>query len=240
VSVTVVVRRALARFLTRESGRQTRHSFSFGSFYDPDRVSFGPLVALNDDLLGRHSGYPEHAHSDLVIVTWVVTGCLEHGDATGTTRQASGQLAVTATGDGMVHSERAAGEVTRFVQMWLTPDAPGGSARREVSTPDLTGPGWVTVAGDGALELGIAGARLQVADLEAGETVALPGSPRAYVFVVSGALIRSSLAEPLATGDAFEITDDTAGQPDAAGRAGRDLTVTAAVPTQLLAWSFSG
>jgi redox-sensitive bicupin YhaK (pirin superfamily) len=239
VSVTVVVRRALARFLTRESGRQTRHSFSFGPFFDADRVSFGPLVALNDDLLGRDAGYPEHEHSDLVIVTWVVTGRLEHRDPAGTTHQPAGQLAVTAAGSGTTHSERAAGEVTRFVQMWLTPDEPGGTPHREVATPDLTVPGWVTVAGDGdgALGLGIAGARLQLADLEAGETLALPGSPRVYVFVVSGALIRSSLAEPLATGDAFEIT---AGEPDAAGRAGRDLTVTAAVPTQLLAWSFSG
>jgi quercetin 2,3-dioxygenase len=237
VSVTVVVRRALARFLTRESGRQTRHSFSFGSSYDPDRLAFGPLVALNDDLLGRDAGYPQHEHSDLVIVTWVVTGCLEHGDATGTTRQPARQLAVTATGSGTTHSERAAGEVTRFVQMWLTPDEAGGTPRRELSTPDLTGPGWVTVAGDGALALDIAGARLEIADLGAGETIALPEAPRAYVFVVTGALTRSSLAEPLATGDAFEITDDAS---EADSRARRDLSVTAAVPTQLLAWSFGG
>jgi redox-sensitive bicupin YhaK (pirin superfamily) len=234
VSVSVVVRRGLARFLTRESGRQTRHSFSFGPDYDPERLSFGPLVALNDELLGSDAGYPAHEHSDLVIVTWVVSGCLEHGDDTGTTRQPAGQLAVTATGSGTTHSERAAGEVTRFVQMWLTPDTAGGTARREVSTPDLTGPGWVTVAGDGALALGIAGARLQIADLGAGETIALPSSPRAYLFVVSGALVRSSLAEPLATGDAFEITED------APSDAGRDLSVTAAVPTQLLAWTFVG
>jgi redox-sensitive bicupin YhaK (pirin superfamily) len=229
VSVSVVVRRALGRFLTRAVGRQTRHSFSFGSSYDPERVAFGPLVALNDDLLGRDAGYPEHEHSDLVIVTWVVTGCLEHRDPSGTTRQPAGRLAVTATGSGTTHSERAAGEVTRFVQMWLTPDAPGGDPRREVSTPDLTRPGWVTVAGDGALTLGIAGATLELADLDAGETISLPEAPRAYVFVVSGALIRSSLAEPLATGDAFEITES----------AGRGLSVTAAVPTQLLAWSFA-
>ncbi|MDX6359297.1 MAG: quercetin 2,3-dioxygenase [Nocardioidaceae bacterium] len=237
MSVSVVVRRALARFLTREAGRQTRHSFSFGSSYDPDRLSFGPLVALNDDLLGRDAGYPEHEHSDLVIVTWVVTGCLEHTDPSGTTRLPAGQLAVTATGSGTTHSERAAGEVTRFVQMWLTPDASGGNPRREVGTPDLTRQGWVTVAGDGALALGIAGARLEIADLDAGETVPLPDAPRVYVFVVSGALIRSSLAEPLATGDAFEITDDADAD---AGRARGDLSVTAAVPTQLLAWSFAG
>jgi quercetin 2,3-dioxygenase len=228
VSVSVVVRRGLARFLTRETGRQTRHSFSFGEFYDPGRVSFGPLVALNDDLLGREAGYPDHDHSDLVIVTWVVTGCLEHGDELGTTRQPAGQIAVTATGSRTMHSERAAGEVTRFVQVWLTPDAAGGSASREVATPDLSVGGWVTAAGGDALPLGIAGARLEIAELSDGESIALPDASRAYVFVVSGALIRSSLAEPLAAGDAFEITEHS----------GRGLDVTAAVPTQLLAWSF--
>jgi redox-sensitive bicupin YhaK (pirin superfamily) len=229
VSVSVVVRRGLDRFLSRESGRQTRHSFSFGAFYDPDRVSFGPLVAFNDDLLGRDAGYPEHEHADLLIVTWVVTGGLEHADASGTTRQRAGQLAVTTTGPAFVHSERATGEVTRFLQMWLTPAAPAARPRREVSTPDLSAPGWVTVAGGGALRLGIPGARLAIADLAAGESIPLPGESRAYVFVVVGALTRSSLAEPLAAGDAFEITD----------HAVRDLGVTAAVPTQLLAWSFA-
>jgi redox-sensitive bicupin YhaK (pirin superfamily) len=237
--VSVVVRRGLTRFQTRESGLQTRHSFSFGPFYDPDRVSFGPLVALDDHLLGRDAGYPEHEHADLVIVTWVVTGSLEHSDGTRTTRQPAGRLAVTTTGPAFAHSERAAGEVTRFVQMWLTPDAPGAGGGpdqgRAMSTPDLAAPGWVTVAGDGdghgdsALALGIAGARLDIAELAAGESIAMPGASCAYVYVVNGALVRSSLAEPLAAGDAFEITD----------HAGRDLGVTAAVPTQLLAWSFA-
>ena len=58
-----MVRRGMDRFVTREKGRQTRHSFSFGEFYDPERVSFGPLVALNDDLLGTGAGYDAHPHT---------------------------------------------------------------------------------------------------------------------------------------------------------------------------------
>jgi len=227
-----MVRRGLDRFLTRETGRQTRHAFSFGTFYDPGRVSFGPLVALNDDLLGRDAGYAAHEHSDLVIVTWVVTGCLEHTDDTGTTRQPGGTLAVSTAGTGTTHSEHAAGQATRLVQIWLTPDKPGGRPHREVTTPDLSVGGWVTVAGDGGLPLGVAGARLEIGALSAGETVALPEAPLLLLFVVSGALIRSSLAEPLAAGDAFEITREG---PDHHG-----FSITAAVPTQLLAWSFAG
>ena len=224
--MTVVVRRGLDRFVTREQGRQTRHSFSFGASYDPERVSFGPLVALNDDLLGTTAGYDDHEHADLVLVTWVVAGALAHTDGDGTSLQRAGELAVTVTGAGIRHSERAADSATRFVQAWLTPGDPGGEPRRTVTTPDLSGGGLVTVAT--ADDLGVPGATLGLVDLPGGAGVTLPEAPLRYAFVVSGALTRSSLAEPLAAGDAFEISGEG------------DVSVTAAVPTQLMVWSFAG
>jgi redox-sensitive bicupin YhaK (pirin superfamily) len=216
----------LDRFVTREQGRQTRHSFSFGASYDPERVSFGPLVALNDDLLGTTAGYDDHEHADLVLVTWVVAGALAHTDGDGTSLQRAGELAVTVTGAGIRHSERAADSATRFVQAWLTPGDPGGEPRRTVTTPDLSGGGLVTVAT--ADDLGVSGATLGLVDLPGGAGVTLPEAPLRYAFVVSGALTRSSLAEPLAAGDAFEISGEG------------DVSVTAAVPTQLMVWSFAG
>jgi redox-sensitive bicupin YhaK (pirin superfamily) len=225
VSVTVVVRRGLDRFVSREPGRQTRHSFSFGPWYDADRVSFGPLVALNDDLLGSGAGYDAHEHADVVLVTWVVTGALAHTDESGSSTQRAGELAVTRAGSGITHSERAEGVTTRFVQSWLTPGSPGGDPARYTTAPDLTGGELVAVAEES--DLGVPGATLFLADLPTGATVSLPDAPLRYVFVVTGALARSSLAQPLATGDAFEIRDEG------------DLTVTAAVPTQLLVWAFS-
>lgn len=232
MSVTVIIRRALDRFSTRESGRQALHSFSFGSFYDPERVAFGPLSALNDHLLGRGQGYDAHEHRDVVLVTWVVFGELVHTDETGTSTLGAGELAVTHTGGGTTHSEVAGDAATRFVQMWLRPGGTGGEPRRETSVPDLSGPGLVPVAGASGLALDVPGATLSIAELAAGERLTLPDEPLVYVFVVTGALLRSSLAEPLAAGDAFEIT-----RGDEAGD-GRDLWVTAAVPTQLLVWTF--
>jgi len=233
VSVTVIVRRALDRFSTRESGSQVRHSFSFGSSYDPERVSFGPLIALNDHLLGRGHGYDAHEHSDVVLVTWVVFGELVHADETGTSTLGAGGLAVTRSGSGTTHSEAAGDVATRFVQAWLRPATTGGDPVRETATPDLSGPGLVPVAGPSGLILDVPGATLAIADLGAGETLRLPGDPLVHVFVVTGALLRSSLAEPLAVGDAFEITHESP-----ADRDGGDLSVTAAVPTQLLVWTF--
>jgi redox-sensitive bicupin YhaK (pirin superfamily) len=232
VSVSVVVRRGTDRFLTRESGRQARHSFSFGAHLDPARTAFGPLVALNDELLGAGRGYDAHEHADVVLVTWVVHGALEHTGPDGTSIQSPGELAVTTAGTGITHSEVASGAATRFVQMWLRPDRPGGAARRDVSTPALPAGELVEVAG--ATELGVSDASLAIAALAPGDTVSLPDAPRVYAFVITGALVRSSMAEPLAAGDAFEITDEHRG-----GRARRDLSVTAAVPTQLLVWSFA-
>ena len=224
MSVTVRVRRGLDRFVSREPGRQTRHSFSFGPSYDAERVSFGPLVALNDDLLGSGAGYDAHRHADVVLVTWVVSGALEHTDESGTSTQQAGELAVTRAGSGTTHSERAAGTATRFVQAWLTPGAPGGEPARHTTTPDLSGGELVAVAG--ADDLGVPGATLYLADLPAGATVPVPAAALRYVFVVSGALTRSSLAEPLSAGDAFEVRDEG------------ELELTTAVPTQLAVWAF--
>jgi redox-sensitive bicupin YhaK (pirin superfamily) len=215
------------RFLTREHGRQTRHSFSFGSHYDAERVSFGPLVALNDHLLGARAGYGEHEHRDVVLVTWVVSGALVHEDVTGRVVQPAGQLAITRAGVGITHSEHADGGAVRFVQAWLRPSSSPdtGAPVRSTSTPDLRGDHLVVVAGPE--ELGVAGTTYLIADLTAGATVTVPPAPKRYLFVGTGALVRSSLAEPLHAGDAFEVTGED------------DLTVTTGVPTQLLVWSFA-
>jgi quercetin 2,3-dioxygenase len=236
VGVSVLVRRGLHRFVTRVAGRQTRHSFSFGEFHDPARLSFGPLIALNDDLLGTGIGYDAHEHADVVIVTWVVSGTLAHTDESGLTEIAAGSLLIDRAGAGTTHSEYAVGGPTRYLQMWLRPDVPGGepSLRLDRVQPAEHTP--QTLIRDGAQELGIAGASLRLWSLAAGEVAELPEEPRVYAFVVTGALARSSMAEPLAAGDAFEITRDAASDD---GRPGRDLRVTAAVPTSMLVWSFA-
>ena len=212
------------RFVTREAGRQTRHSFSFGSSYDAERASFGPLFALNDDLLATGTGYDAHAHADVVLVTWVVSGALAHEDATGDVTQPAGRLAVTRAGTGITHSERADNGVTRFVQAWLRPGEPGGEPSRRTTTPDLSG-GTLVVGADED-DLGIPGATLRIAAVPGSASVSVPDGQLRYVFVATGALTRSSLAEPLVAGDAFEITGE------------HDVAVTAGVPTQLLVWSF--
>jgi redox-sensitive bicupin YhaK (pirin superfamily) len=251
--VSVEIRRGTARFLTRGDGYVTRHSFSFGAHYDPDNVGFGPLVVHDDHLLKAGCGFDDHRHRDAEIVTWVLIGALDHRDAgggsgdpgvgagvgagagagAGAGRRVTvhpGEVQVQSAGSGITHAEVAApGGPVRFVQAWLTPDEPGGEPSYAVAPVLLPQGELVVVASghrDAPARLGVRAATFLVARLGPGDTVTLPDEPRQHVFVGAGALARSSLAEPLSDGDAFRIVD----QPG--------LELTAAVPTELLVWSF--
>ncbi len=230
--MTVEIRRGAARFADRVAGRLTRHSFSFGPHYDPERLSFGPMVCHDDHLLGSGQGFDEHPHSALEIVTWVVSGALAHTDSTGrSVTLTAGECAVHSAGSGIRHAEHATADgPARFVQVWLKPDDPETEPRydRAAVAGLEPGAGLVPVVGDaGPLSVGTSGASYAVARLGAGETVTLPAAARVHAFVASGALLRSSLAEPLEAGDAFCFTDEPS----------RD--VTAGVPTDLLVWAFA-
>lgn len=227
MQVTAEIRRGTERHLTRTATYFTRHSFSFGERYDPDNLRFGPLVCHDDHHLASGTGFDEHPHRDLDIVTWVLSGELHHSDSEGHTGVVRpGEVQVLSAGSGVTHSEIAGPDrPARFVQAWLTPAEPGGAPSYSVTPVDLV-PGELTLAAT------VGEARFLVARLGPGDTVALPEERRLHVYVTGGALQRSSLAEPLSDGDAFRIT-----RPEDEG--GPGLEVTATVPTELLVWAFS-
>jgi quercetin 2,3-dioxygenase len=233
--MSVEVRRGSLRFVTRAEGRTTRHSFSFGDHYDPENVGFGPMVCHDDHLLRGGAGFPDHPHRDVEIVTWVLSGAVVHTASVGPSSTVSaGQVQVLSAGSGVSHSEIAepGSGPTRFVQTWLRPDESGAApSYSSTSVGDaLTGGALVPVVSghDGAVaaRIGTASATLHAAVLRAGESVTLPDDPLQHVFVATGSLARSSLAEPLSAGDTFRISD----------RPG--LSLTAASPTELLVWCF--
>jgi redox-sensitive bicupin YhaK (pirin superfamily) len=223
MQVSVEIRRGTGRYLTRGEGFFTRHSFSFGAHYDPENTRFGPLVCHDDHLLAAGRGFDDHPHADLEIVTWVLSGSLVHNDSSGHSGVVEpGSVQVLSAGSGVTHSEVAGPDgPARFVQAWLTPETSGTAPSYSITPVDLP-PGELTVAAR------VGGATFRVARLSAGDTVVLPDDPLQHVFVAGGALVRSSMAEPLSDGDAFRITDHPG------------LDVTAAVPTELLVWSFAG
>ncbi|MET0837246.1 MAG: pirin family protein [Marmoricola sp.] len=215
------------RFVTRDEGRTTWHSFSFGAHYDPGNIGFGRLVAHNDEQLPPGTGYDDHPHADLEIVTWVLSGALRHTSTVGSGVIGPGQVQRLSAGSGIVHAEVAdGGEETRFVQAWVRPDEPGLEPDyRNATVP--TSAGWTTVAGDGGVvPLAAAGTTLQVAHLDAGQRADLPDAGRLHVFVAGGSvMLGERLLEPA---DAARLVDEP-------GRA-----ITAESDAQVLVWSFRG
>lgn len=218
-------------------GRLTSHSFSFGPHYDPANLGFGPLVCHNDDVLdpsaaegtGEVAGYSEHPHTELEIVTWVLEGALVHTDPSGGRHVVeAGRAQVLSAGTGVRHSELAdpGSGRCRFVQAWLTPSAAGTDPSYVLGEAPPPSSGLVEVAGGGGLPIGTTGARLLVARLPPGASVALPEDPCQHVFAATGAVSLAGL--DLRAGDAVRITDEPG------------HVVTASAATELLVWSFAG
>lgn len=228
--MSVLLYAGSGRSSTTAPGRVTHHSFSFGEHYDPANLGFGPLVCHNDDDLDPGAGYPEHPHSELEIVTWVLEGALVHTDATGARHVLeAGRAQVLSAGSGTRHSEVAdlASGRCRFVQAWLAPSASGGDPSYAVGEgPPPTGE-LVEVAGGDALPIGTTGARLLVAHLAPDQAVALPDDPRQHVFAATGAVSLEGMA--LRAGDAVRIGDGGARRVQAQ-----------ALASQVLVWSFAG
>lgn len=218
---------ASQRSSSTDEGRVTQHSFSFGPHYDPANLGFGPLVCHNDDVLDRGAGYPEHPHSELEIVTWVLEGALVHTDSTGARHVVeAGRAQVLSAGSGIRHSEvaDASSGRCRFVQAWLVPTEPGAEPSYVLGEAPPPAPGPAEVVGGTGLPIGTRGARLLVARLAPGQSVALPEDPRQHVFAATGAVSLGGTS--LRAGDAVRITDEPG------------HVVRASEETELLVWSF--
>lgn len=106
---------------------RSEFSFSFADYDDPSNAHFGCILAHNDNCLSPMQGFKEHPHHDLEIVSYVVTGTLEHQDNLGNnTLLPAGTVQVMSAGTGISHSERnpSAEEPVRFIQMWFLPSRP--------------------------------------------------------------------------------------------------------------------
>ncbi|MFD3721624.1 pirin family protein [Streptomyces sp. NPDC058674] len=182
------------------AGITTRHAFSFGSFYDPDNLRFGPLLACNEETLAPGAGFDEHPHSHTEIVTWVAEGTLTHQDTTGEKGLVGpGDVQRLSAGSGVRHVERNDGDrPLRFVQIWLAPLAAGGTPSYDVAGGTADGTPY---------EVPGAGAVLHVRRPGAGERVAVPDAERVYLHVVRGDLRLDG--EELGPGDSARITAET-------------------------------
>ncbi|MFE9825107.1 pirin family protein [Streptomyces sp. NPDC005791] len=179
------------------AGIETLHAFSFGRFYDPDNLRFGPVLACNEERLAPGAGFDEHPHSHTEIVTWVVEGELTHRDsAAHATVVRAGDVQHLSSAAGVRHVERNDGErPLTFIQMWLSPLEPGG----EPSYTHVAG-----IADATPYALPEAGAMLHVCRPSEGERTAVPDAAGVYVHVARGEV--SLDGEQLGEGDSARIT----------------------------------
>lgn len=115
---------ARTRGLTKLEWLNSYHSFSFGEYYDPERMGFGQLRVLNDDTVAGGGGFPPHFHDNMEIVTIVLQGALEHKDSTGGQGLIkAGQMQRMSAGKGIQHSEFNASQTdpVHFLQIWVMP-----------------------------------------------------------------------------------------------------------------------
>lgn len=106
----------------------TRHSFSFSSYYDPQHMGFGPLRVINEDKISPSQGFGTHGHRDMEIVTYVLEGSLKHQDSIGNgSIIRPGDVQRMSAGTGIMHSEFNASDTdpVHLLQIWLLPATSG-------------------------------------------------------------------------------------------------------------------
>jgi redox-sensitive bicupin YhaK (pirin superfamily) len=177
---------------------KAKHHFSFANYADASRMGWGALRVWNDDEIAAGSGFPPHPHADMEIITYVRDGAITHEDSLGNKgRTEAGDVQVMSAGSGIRHAEyNAESETTRIFQIWIIPDARGGTpswGARPFPKGDRSGRFVALASGhddDGDALPIRADARVLGATVKAGETVeyALDGKRHAYLVPATGAV----------------------------------------------------
>ncbi len=195
----------------------TRHTFSFADYHDPNQMGFRVLRVMNEDRVAPGRGFAPHGHRDMEIVSYVLTGALEHKDSLG--RGAvlrPGEVQRISAGTGIEHSEfnGSAVEPVHFYQIWLLPDRPGHSPNYEQKafSPEGRQCRWqaiVTPDGrDGSISIH-QDAKILLADLQAGGEVTYPFDSGRYGWlqVLNGEVALG--ATTLQAGDGAALWDES-------------------------------
>ncbi|TDQ81544.1 hypothetical protein A8950_2613 [Dongia mobilis] len=174
----------------------SKHSFSFGHYYDPKQMGYRSLRVINEDRVRPNEGFGRHGHRDMEIISYVVSGTLAHADTLGSRGELKrGDVQAMSAGTGIEHSEfnGSDAEEVHFLQIWILPQAAGlptAYAQAHVPDEEKRNRLKLLVSGDGAagtLRIN-QDARLYASLLEAGANVVHKPAPGrgTWVQVVAG------------------------------------------------------
>lgn len=212
----IAIRKAQERGATRLAWLDSRHTFSFGEYYDPGQTGYSVLRVINDDRVAAGGGFPSHGHRDMEIVTYVLEGALEHRDNLGNHSVIpAGDVQRMTAGTGIVHSEFNPSQTQQvhFLQIWIMPSKGGLKPDYEQRTLEKNPPrGRLRLVAapdprDSALRIN-QDARLFIGSFNAGQssTAELERGRRAYVHVSRGKVSLGGVE--LGEGDGARVSDE--------------------------------
>jgi len=221
-------------FITRKANERghenlgwldTYHTFAFGEYFDPKWIGYRSLRVLNDDLVMPGAGFGMHPHRDMEILTYVLSGAVEHRDSMGNGGVIhAGELQYMSAGTGVLHSEfnPSKDEPLRLLQIWIVPEAKDLAPRYEDSLLEGVRTGNLHLltsktGRDGSIAIR-QDADLWLAKLDAGQAVShtLAKNRHAWIHVAEGGVAINGAA--LTAGDGAAINGGSTVEVSAAER----------------------
>jgi len=212
----ITTRKSADRGRTKIDWLDSRHTFSFGDYYDKSNMGFRTLRVINEDRVRPGAGFPTHPHRDMEIITYILEGALEHKDSLGTGSVIRpGEAQRMSAGTGITHSEfnHSKTDPVHFLQIWIMPASAGIAPGYEQKTIDdaKAHTGFAPVGSPEGRDQSVKihqDATLSVAKLERGQTVAtnLKKGRHGWIQVARGAVTANGTA--LAEGDGASISDE--------------------------------
>ncbi len=194
----------------------SQHTFSFGSYYDPEQLGFSDLLVINEDQVKPGKGFDTHGHRDMEIFSYVLEGALEHKDSMGTGSVIRpGDVQMMSAGSGIRHSEynHSREELVHFLQIWIVPDRKGVAPRyqqQHFSDAEKRGKLRLIISPDGAEgSLSVyQDVRVYAGlfDGDESQTLVLPENRYAYVHIARGSIEING--ERLSAGDGVRIRQE--------------------------------
>ncbi len=210
------IRKSNERGVADHGWLNSHHTFSFGHYYDPQHVGFGPLRVINEDRVQPAMGFGTHGHSDMEIISYVLDGALEHKDSMGTGSVLHyGDVQRMSAGSGVRHSEfnHSPDAPVHFLQIWIQPNVKGiapSYEEKHFSPQQKQGQLRLIASSDGRDDSVLIhqDASIYASILNGGEKLehTLDANRLAYVHLIRGHLTVNGKA--LATGDAIKISDE--------------------------------